>query len=425
MVLAYILAPWPHTLRTAVPTADAWCYVDDRSIKIRSNPDHEQHLKRALEVTNKFDDDVGLVQNHKKRQLWGANHNASVEHLGITAAPLHPNQLLQPRNGWEKATQRLTTLQHLPTSFDVRFRCILAYIRPLFTWAAPLHARPPPAITQQAFNAVTRRCSNWWCKRRFWADHLAIHPEFSSSALALKAMGPYQYDSQHLRNAYEHHLRFFQLSFHLFSDDHGTAAKLPANADADLRASVQHHNDRLPEDQRLFPQCFWTASSHGQHVLRHLYRRSLLSTIPRSRLDSEGCESIDMTAQSHSNWTKWRKSLTGLDRFYLRVFRAGAIRTPTRLHNTQNQPTCPHCDCQLASARHFFAECPRFEPKRLRLQLQHQLPPTWFCRQPRVTSKSGWITTMADSDPARRATLQVVACQLGISIVQLNGASAA
>ena len=60
-------------------------------------------------------------------------------------------------------------------------------------------------------------------------------------------------------------------------------------------------------------------------------RRRLLTSIPRSRHDAEACQDIDITAQSHTNWSKWRNSLNGLDQFYLRVFRAGAIRTPTRL----------------------------------------------------------------------------------------------
>ena len=104
MVLAYILAPWPHILRRAVPTADAWAYVDDRSIKIRSNHDHEQHLQAALQVTTKFDDDIGLVQNHKKQQLWGPSHSTTVEQLGTTDAPGDANRLLLPRSGWDKAT---------------------------------------------------------------------------------------------------------------------------------------------------------------------------------------------------------------------------------------------------------------------------------------------------------------------------------
>lgn len=41
----------------------------------------------------------------------------------------------------------------------------------------------------------------------------------------------------------------------------------------------------------------------------------------------------------------------------------------------------------------------------------------WLGAQPRITAKSGWITFDADANPARRASLQVATCELGLSIM--------
>ena len=38
--------------------------------------------------------------------------------------------------------------------------------------------------------------------------------------------------------------------------------------------------------------------------------------------------------------------------------------------------------------------------------------------QPRVTSKTGWVTLHADPSPRRRAQMQIAACLLGIAVCE-------
>ena len=103
----------------------------------------------------------------------------------------------------------------------------------------------------------------------------------------------------------------------------------------------------------------------------------------------------------------------------LRVWRAGATWTPARRYRTPERQRCPHCGYAHASARHWWAECPRFDADRARLAAA--LPPgmaDWWLTQPRCTAKTGWVTRSCHAIPEERARLQVKACELGIIILE-------
>ena len=136
-----------------------------------------------------------------------------------------------------------------------------------------------------------------------------------------------------------------------------------------------------------------------------------------SRNDADGLECIDIEAQSELVWKVWCKMLTPEKRAFLSVWRAGAIHTPTRRWKEGEQTRCPYCAAARASARHFWAECPRFSAYREAMQQDYGIQPAWWQQQPRVTSKSGWITMRAGASTQQRATRQIAACSLGIQIV--------
>jgi hypothetical protein len=71
----------------------------------------------------------------------------------------------------------------------------------------------------------------------------------------------------------------------------------------------------------------------------------------------------------------------------------------------------------LASTRHLWAECPFFAWDRHQLEEAFRVPATWWSSQPRITAKSGWITTLADSDAERLPLLQIMACRLAVIVV--------
>ena len=150
--------------------------------------------------------------------------------------------------------------------------------------------------------------------------------------------------------------------------------------------------------------------------------RLLLASIPRTRQDAEGVGDIDLEAQSHPKWVRWVKGLTGESRRLLSVWRGGAIATPTRRWTGRGSPEqteCQFCRFDRASARHWWAECPRFDEDRGRLQMEYRIPRDWWVRQPRCTAKSGWVTLGAAAAPERRAALQVAACVLGMRILEV------
>ena len=125
---------------------------------------------------------------------------------------------------------------------------------------------------------------------------------------------------------------------------------------------------------------------------------------------------------------KWVASLDRQDRMLLRIWRAGAVRSPTRLgfrpRTKQVEATvggatqCRWCEHPRASARHFWVECRRFGGTRRELEEAHGVREGWWAAQPRCTAMTGWITFGAAADLGQRAALQVAACRLGCAIVR-------
>ena len=56
---------------------------------------------------------------------------------------------------------------------------------------------------------------------------------------------------------------------------------------------------------------------------------------------------------------------------------------------------------------------PELAPLRARLSTQFAIPAGWWLQQPRVLSKSGWITQDAGISHAQSVQRQIAACALG------------
>ena len=151
------------------------------------------------------------------------------------------------------------------------------------------------------------------------------------------------------------------------------------------------------------------------HVLRVAARHKSLLQIRPSRLDSEDFSNIDVEASSHPLWSTWRAKLSRKNLIVLNIYRGGAIQTPTR-GGYSHDPSCPFCNAQLASMRHFWALCPKFRAKRDFLEGLFQIPSGWWALQPRVTSKSGWVVLSAADSAVQRAKCQIAACELAFEI---------
>ena len=108
-----------------------------------------------------------------------------------------------------------------------------------------------------------------------------------------------------------------------------------------------------------------------RHFLRSRARRIVLNTVKASCFDVEGIGEVDREIYSQTAWIKFRKSLSSEDQKILTIWRSGVVWTPTqRFYRPGSdqmdvRTSCKWCQSPQASARHFFAECPRFDDQRI------------------------------------------------------------
>ena len=159
------------------------------------------------------------------------------------------------------------------------------------------------------------------------------------------------------------------------------------------------------------------ASAAGAHALRAAARVKALGLVVASRFDADGIGQADGEAGSSPVWKRFVASLTLDERTLLRIYRGGAIRTPTRRHRCVEQRACPFCMSPNASARHYWQDCMRFNAMRAELEAEFGIQ-AWWGQQPACTSKSGWFTLGAHPKADKRVSFQIAACRLGLAVMQ-------
>ena len=252
-----------------------------------------------------------------------------------------------------------------------------------------------------------------------WAANVAVHPNLALAIRALKAAVDLP-RSNMLKAAVRCHAARLQL---VAAWDSTGCLRIGPCADADQR--VVRAATKASDDRSGF---FCRASTAGGHALRSAARATALSfancSPSKKRQDQEGLEDADVEITFTSTWTQWVKTLDVENRLWLRVWRGGAIRTPSRRHRGEaGLQSCPYCAFPHASARHFWQNCQHFAAFRAELEAEFDIPSCWWQAQPRCTSKSGWVVYQADGDLKKRARLQIAACRLGIAIVAADTAA--
>ncbi|MDB4405311.1 hypothetical protein N9199_01985 [bacterium] len=293
----------------------------------------------------------------------------------------------------------------LPGAKAVRERLAAAYVRPLWIWACPLLAPVPKETPYFLFRAILRSGCSWWCHGRWYAQRPQLHPHFSAALQAIKAVKSTQLVwSSFTHNATQKQLNFIGIKFLACEKDWGLQVRINDNDDGRIYKVTA-------AARRGTAKIFWTGSRTAPHALRAIARIRCLAKVHKSRNDAEGIDDVDIEASSHANWKDWVKQLTPEDKGMLDIYRSGASKTNTRM---QNKAPCRLCGHLLPSMRHLWQECIGFTTVRQKHGSDHKLQPDFFTSQPRVTSKSGWITYAA----APSATMQLAACQLGLCIVR-------
>ncbi|CAK0854812.1 unnamed protein product, partial [Prorocentrum cordatum] len=181
-------------------------------------------LAADVAMTTSFDNDVGFTENASKRQTWsvGDDPPKRSEHLGLAA-------------GWAKIENGIGILHGLPGSFAVRIVLAIAYIRPRWTWAAPLLTPVPADNTKRLFRALLNARCTWWCRGRFWALHTNMHPQYSQALQRLLAVSHSKLVwGDFVQNAITAHAASLGLTFITHSDD-ARGAQLEAPPTDDRR----------------------------------------------------------------------------------------------------------------------------------------------------------------------------------------------
>ena len=387
--------------------------MDDRTITT-SGAAADPDLDAALLYTTEFDAALGLSENHKKRQRWSLEKPTFIEHLGLLTQPMLAEAPILPRGGWKKVGNVIAHLAALPGPAAIRERLAAAFVRPHFTWASPLQHPPPEDLAHKLRQAILLTHCSWYCAGRWWADRIQLHPAISAGLQAFKPAFRGLPRSAALHCSWKAHAKTFGLTLTGYA--WSGAPLLKARADDNARVLAAVEMGRAPGRE---PLTFQADTEVGQHALRIIGRIRMLEQIRRSRLDSEGAELIDPEAQSDPQWKKWVGTLPPPDATALRLWRAGAVGSPTRhAHRIGCLPVCIFCGARLGSLRHLWQDCPRWARERAALALDFDVPLRWWTDQPRVTSKSGWITFGAADTTHQRAKLQVMTCRLGILVVQ-------
>ena len=273
------------------------------------------------------------------------------------------------------------------------------FLLPKSTWAVPVLQPPPHEIVDKLRKAIAGTSTTWWCAARWWAERLEVHPILACSIRALSARNTLEnYTGHRLEWCLQRHAE--SLDLELLQVSHSSIWLRPTErADARVAASAI---------QVTGAAIFDGLTQEGAHVIRVAARAKVLGTIVRRRHDSEGAAQIDLEAQSSRQWKRFLAAMSPQKLQTVAIIRGGAMWSNTRRYY-KRQPEkmcCSLCGAQRGSIRHYLVDCPHQAGLRETLAARYQTSPEWWARQPRITTKTGWITTMAGDSVERRAQLE-------------------
>ena len=362
-------------------------FVDDRTIVVQG-PHPEACLAHAVACATSADRSIGVAENLSQRQEWVAGQNHPVEHLGLKVYLGDPSALTLPRDDWSAVEEVINRLSAITGTANVRERLASAFVLPKARWGCPFTSPPPGHCARALFRAILSTRCTCWCQGRWWVQRIQLHPVLGTAVYGLQRVSRYmQYTSAFLLNAAACYAD--KLGMRVISLDAPLGLVLELFCDARLL----HLTRRATKPPRAGPRVFCADTPDGAHVLRQATRLQALNSIPATRLDREGLETLDLEASSHPTWIRWLKSLSHDQAALLNVFRSpGAVWAPTRRHAYRNSlfTACPFCAETRCSARHLFAECSHFNGARRSLEFRWHAPPNFWLSQPRLDVLGGW-----------------------------------
>ena len=303
----------------------------------------------------------------------------------------------------------------MPGGIERRAALACIYVLPKVLWAAPFVATPPASVSRDVMDAVLCAHCTWWCRARFFADRVNLHPGLTLAVRSLSTAHRFGVPpSPFLVRCVETHAATLHVQPVSFQAT-GLRLRVLPSASPQVRAllGVAAGGD---------DSSFNAATPAGQHLLRVSARACALASFHPQRRDSEGLEHVDIGLLSAPSWKRFLASLPPDDAALLRVWRGGAVRTPTRRWFRRNHSealsVCVFCAAPRASARHLFVECPHSASMRVSLESRYGLVSEWWSQQPRCTTKSGWVVLDAAPSLQERVRCCCAASLLGIAIAR-------
>ena len=113
-------------------------------------------LKEAIGYTNACGLAAAMQENASTRQQWSRTTEHRIEHLGVTVVPARPNIEVLPSGGWDKLFAQIDKLASLPGTKRLRQGLAMAFITPLWAWACPITAVPPPEAARAFLIAIAK-----------------------------------------------------------------------------------------------------------------------------------------------------------------------------------------------------------------------------------------------------------------------------
>jgi hypothetical protein len=397
-----------------------WAYIDDRTVGRTTGTGNVPKITDVADEIAAMDASYGMSENEDKRQIWHAEDaaNATVEHLGLLVNHANPSQDIVPKSSWTTADTVLNRLPLIPGPQNIRCTLATAFLQGCWTWAAPFLAAPPKphAIAKRVFDACVNSNCTWWCKGRWWLTRTQLHPLLGPALAAFKAAPRVAgRPSEHLHHALSRHADALGLRL-VGLGDTGPTVSINAEAPQQLADLVIDYNGPKHKGD---PFNFDVTNKHAMHIIRIAARVQCLQWISDKRHDAEGQYEVDVDANSNTIFTNWVDGLSQRQRSVLNVYRCGACKSPTRIANYTGHSACCYCDYGgHASMRHLVVECPHFAEARADVLRKHKTSNGWLRSQPRITTKSGWVTLHAAPTKKQRANLQVAICKLGLFIAE-------
>lgn len=305
---------------------------------------------------------------------------------------MHLNAILECANSCNADFIALQETKHPPNRFPFANR-----LAKEFGWSVVWSVSPPLMNTGARHPGGTALLWRKYLGREVRGlnmDHRANARSWANVTIA-SIYGPADGANLPIQSCVEHHLSVLGLNLIEWTDDGAFVAPKPRQPGL-MRVLGPYLSNHRGRGRALLVD-----AGPGAHEVTLAARHQCLFEI-----------------SSQKPWTKWRNSLSHRHTTLLNVYRGGAAGTPTRKANLTGSDICPFCKVDHASMRHLCACCPHFNSFRAELQHSFNLEHSWWLLQPRVTSKSGWITFVAGANTLERAQRQIAACLLGIQILE-------